>query len=241
MGKDIHGEFVSLYGVLTDTAIEELQRLQREFPAETRRALAGLGFVLRNRVQAAMRAGGPKGQRWQRLSVAQQTQRIEKVKRGKELKLRRLKKRERYDKRQSIPNAFTRLGSYRRTERSMGKMIRGIRYRMSADKSGVLVGGLNYTMERALKAVQTGTGFRGEFGRSETITPKMRQLFFLAGIPLRKSGTIRHPERPLIRPVFERYSRAIFRFIELRVRNFVERRGENRDRTARQAGFYDWV
>ena len=122
-----------------------------------------------------------------------------------------------------------------------GKMIGGIRYRMAKDGMGVLIGGLNYTMERALKAVQTGTGFRGEFGRSETITPKMRRLFFMAGIPLRKSGTIRHPKRPLIRPVFEHYSRAIFWFIELRVERFVRGEYEDRDVTARKAGFYDWV
>lgn len=242
MDGRLHGEFVSLYGMLTDTAIEELQRLQRDFPSETRRALAGLGFTLRDRVRVAMRAGGPKGQRWRRLSIAQQTRRIEMVKRGKKRALRRLRRTESRDRGQSIPNAFTRLGRYGRTDRAMnGKMIGGIRYRMAKGGMGVLIGGLNHSMERTLKAVQSGTGYQGAFGRAESITPKMRRLFFMAGIPLRKSGVIRHPERPLIRPVFEHYSRAIVRFVVLRVENFVRGERENRDVTARRAGFFDGV
>lgn len=50
-----------LTAYMSDDAVRELKALERRFPAEFSRALSGVGFFMRRKIQQAIRSGGPKG------------------------------------------------------------------------------------------------------------------------------------------------------------------------------------
>lgn len=237
---------ISLKGHLDKDQTARLENLAKNFPAELRRALAGVGFHMKRKVQSAMRAGGPKGHKWKKLSTIQIYKRLDAVKSGKDISLKRRSKKRlaaAKDKGQHTPEAMTRWrGGPKRGETSMGRMLGGIRYKEEQSKLGVIIGGFGPGSERYLRAVQTGGVLTGgenpTFVGSMPITPKMRRLFFAAGIPLKKGRTsLSFPARPLIRPVFELHINHIYRYMQLAVKNYVEDLGMKRDTIAAQAGF----
>lgn len=96
-------------------------------------------------------------------------------------------------------------GSGARGKTAMGgRLINAIRYRRTKDLS-VEIGAVAKSPAMYLAAVQGGQ--RGEVGSfvyrgTQKITPKMRRMFWAAGIPLSDKQVIRQPKRPLVYPVF---------------------------------------
>lgn len=240
-------ELVSLKYFLDDEGAKVLDHLARDFPVELRRALKGVGFQLRRKIQANIRAGGPPGKKWQRTSRIHRYQRLELLKGGKSVSLKKIgRKREAFyaGKGQYAPDAMTRWkGGPKRSEFPMQKMVGGIRYRMESGGNGVLIGGLNPSMDRYLRSVQVGGIMEGQSKYpsktgTQTITPAMRRLFFAAGIPLKKGRrSLSMPPRPLIRPVFEAHAQHVVNYLQLAVKNYAEGGTLTRDSMAQQAGF----
>lgn len=254
-------DIANLKFYLDGDAQKELERLANDFPRELGRALQGVGFHMKRKIQTAIRSGGPQGRKWQKLSKIQKYQRLEYIRKagadsawargllssfGK-LRLKALRKGR--GEGQYLPDVmnrwrtFTSRGGPPRGETSMGRMVGGIRYKMEESGMGVIIGGLNPSMDRFLRAVQAGGVLAGG-GKalssvgSLNITPKMRRLFYAAGIPLKKGRrTLSFPARPLIRPVFEQHANHIYRYILIAVKNYVEGGKLNRDAMAAQAGF----
>lgn len=235
---------LQLFAYMSEEAILELRALERRFPREFGRALSGVGFFMRRKVQGAIRSGGPKGHKWQRLSRAQQSQRIEMAMGRRDTRLfdmrrkRPVKMAEGSSPLDMLGAAFKK--SSFRTEYPMNRMVGGIRYKKVQGGKGVIIGGVTPSMEKYLIAVQDGAVTdRGSGAGGQTVTPKMRRLFFAAGIPLTTRRT-RRPKRPLMEPLVEQYGDAMIAFMRERVRVLLLGIKESRDETAKRVGMWGY-
>lgn len=229
---------------MSPEANRELQALQRRFPREFSRALSGLGFFMRRKVQQAIRSGGPKGHKWERLSRAQQSQRLEIAAGRRTTRLfdirrkRPAKMAEGSSPLDLMGAAFKKTKS--RTDYPMNRMVGGIRYKLVQGGKGVIIGGVTPSMEKFLLAVQDGEVLDGgAHGGGQQVTPRMRRLFFAAGIPLTAART-RRPRRPLIEPIAEQYGSAMLEFMRERVRVLLVGPYETRDETAKRVGMWGY-
>lgn len=105
-----------------------------------------------------------------------------------------------------------------------GKLIGSIRYRVRKDV--LQIGAINPSSARSLQAVQTGARgssvHRPELTGDQPVTPKMRRLFWMAGIPLKKETTrLRQPERPLIYPAFRKLEPKFLPYIEEHIKKYL--------------------
>lgn len=233
-----------LTAYMSDDAVRELRALERRFPAEFSRALSGVGFFMRRKIQQAIRSGGPKGHKWQRLSRAQQSQRIEMAmgRRGTRLfdirRKRAAKMAEGSSPLDMLGARFRKTGS--RTDYPMNRMVGGIRYKKVQGGKGVIIGGVTPSMEKYLIAVQDGAVTdRGSGAGGQAVTRKMQRLFFAAGIPLTARRT-RRPKRPLMEPIMEQYGDAMMAFMRERVRVLLVGPNESRDETAKRVGMWGY-
>ena len=248
---------IQFSAVMDDAVIQEFRHLQRVFPKEMQRVLSGLGWVMRGKIQGAIRGNGPRGHKWQTLSRMQRYRRLDMLGRllpdDRQMYLKGMSKKL-YEKQ----HRFTETGkgqSYRmaeamsywkrppgglRPERSMQRMIGLIRYKVNEGGDCVSIGVLWPGLKEYLSAVQDGKSVRKGVGNGQIITPKMRRLFWLARIPLSKKRVLDRPKRPLIRPIFDQYKGAIHKYIRLRVETLVLGPYEPRAETYRKAGFHDF-
>lgn len=232
-----------LTAYMSEDAILELRALERRFPREFGRALSGVGFFMRRKVQGAIRSGGPKGHKWPRLSRAQQSQRIEMAMGRRETRLFDVL-RKRPEKMAEGSSPLDMLGaafkkSSFRTDYPMNRMVGGIRYKKVQGGKGVIIGGVTPSMEKYLIAVQDGAVTDMGSAGGQTVTPKMRRLFFAAGIPLTTRRT-RRPKRPLMEPLVEQYGNAMLAFMRERVRVLLLGINESRDETAKRVGMWGY-
>lgn len=200
-----------------EDAADELREIIRLFPGEVARSLRATGFYLRQKMFHAIQKQGPEGQHWRSLTRVQKYRKID-----------RLLKR--------------RLGRGRKTI-PMGTLAGGLRTKALAAGEAVIVGALSPTMKAHLEAVQDGdtVDSAGQSGR-QRITPKMRRLFFAAGVPLGKSrkNFIRRHRRPLVQPVFDRFSPAFKRFFLARLDVLLNWDvPESADDTAKRTGVFE--
>lgn len=242
---------------MDDAAIKELRHLQSVFPKEMKRVMAALGWVMRGKMQAAIRGGGPKGHKWADLSRMQRYKRLDMLNRllpdDRQMYLKGMSKKL-YEK-QHKTTEFGKAQSYRmaeamnywrrppgglRPERSMQHLNGAMRYKLSNDGKEVSIGILWPSLAHYFSAVQDGKAVRSDLGGGAVITPKMRRLFWLARIPLSKKRVLDRPKRPLIRPIFDQYKGAIHKFIQLRVQALVVGPYEPRSVTYQKAGFHDF-
>ena len=235
---------LELTAYMSEDAILELRALERRFPREFGRALSGVGFFMRRKIQGAIRSGGPKGHKWKRLSRAQQSQRIEIAKGGRKTRMFDIR-RKRPAKMAEGSSPLDMLGApfkktTFRTDYPMARMVGGIRYKKVQGGKGVIIGGITPSMERYLKAVQDGAVTdKGSGMGGQVVTRKMRRLFFMAGIPLTTLRTVR-PKRPLIEPIFEQYGDAMLAFMHERVWILLHGIRESRDETAKRVGMWGY-
>lgn len=136
---------------------------------------------------------------------------------------------------QSIVDGISRWkGSPRRGPKAMSRLIGSIRYKITQDSMGVVIGALKRSAERYLIAVQEGAFLDDSgavVGRGRLyITPRMRRHFWAAKMPISKNTRyIVNPERPLIRPLFERNKEQIVAYIKTAIEGYLQGFGNMRD------------
>lgn len=196
--------------LVIDEATPELNRLMKRFPKTFRSAILSLSWHLRGEMKTAMRSGKVPGTRWQELSDMHRMRRLDWARSGaygrnyEKLKLKKRLLGVNVYGRENMMNRW-KGGSGARGETAMGgRLINAIRYRRTKDLS-VEIGAVAKSPAMYLAAVQGGQ--RGEVGSfvyrgTQKITPKMRRMFWAAGIPLSDKQVIRQPKRPLVYPVF---------------------------------------
>lgn len=251
MGRRSSGLNITAY--MDDNVIRELQYLAERFPNEMRRAMGGVGYFMMSQMRASIREGGPAGTgiRWQKLSLVHVFHRLEygsgrsKAENSRELnRLKNLTREQRANRNRAhpIPHAFSRWRSEQGTrDRNfpMQRMLGGIRYRVSRDGTQVTIGGLKPSMRKYLRAVQDGAVLPGSRGGGQRITPNMRLLFWLSGVPLSdRKRVLERPKRPLVDPLFRKYGQAMIDYIRARVDVTLIGPYERRDVTARRVGMY---
>ena len=209
MAGQHRGAWVSAY--MDEDALKELRTMERRFPKEFSRALNAVGFYMRKRLRDAIKAGGPDGKKWEPLSYIHATDWLEVSRRHRGL-----------------------VGPLPKKRFAMQKLMPAMRYKKVHTRQGVIIGATRATSEAYLTAVQEGAELMHSSG-SQPITPKMRRMFFMAGIKLR-GDRIRRPKRPLIEPVAEQYSDTMTRFLIERAKVLVFGPYERRDATAKRVG-----
>ena len=224
-------DLVSLNFFLDDDAQKYLDSLARSFPKEMQRTVQGVGFQMRRVLQKYMRKESVPGKKWKQLSRLQTQIRAMQGRTSYSLKQALLKDKDFRFKGKTTPG------------KALKKLVPPMRYVMEKSGYGVLIGGVHPGVDKYVRAVQLGGILRGNSnmptsGGPQTITPKMRRLFYAAGIFFKKGKTtINQPQRTLIRPVFEAHQNHIYRYVMLSVKNYVEKTGLRRDTIAAQAGF----
>lgn len=245
---------LDIMAYMDDEAIRELKYLAERFPNEMRRAMGGVGYFMMSQMRQSIRAGGPAGTgiRWQKLSLVHVFHRLEygsgrsKAQYPHELnRLKDLTAEQKADRNRAhpIPHAFSRWKNkegIRDKDFPMQRMLGGIRYRVSRDGTQVTIGGLNPSMRKYLRAVQDGAVLPGSRGYAgQRITPNMRLLFWLSGVPLSdRKRMLERPKRPLVDPLFRKYGQAMIDYIRARVDVMLIGPYETRDATARRVGLY---
>lgn len=258
--RQSHG--FSVMAHMDEAAMKELQSLQRRWPKEYKRALAAIGYYMRQKMQLAMGNGG-KGLGWEPLSYTQRSQRLEagagrsakdandlafkslgKTKESRQKSLAKLRENAQGSTLEFFRQRWKKWGSkknshFPRNANPMARLRGGIRYKLVHGGKGVIIGGITPNMEKYLVAVQDGTVVGSEEGGLgyQRVTQAMRILFWKSGLPISKKTTmLRRPKRPLIEPIFEKRKQAMFDFIQERVRILLLGPYEERDVTALRVG-----
>lgn len=209
MAREHKGAWVSAY--MGDDVLKELRTIERRFPKEFSRSLNAVGFFMRKKLREAIKSGGPDGYKWEPLSYIQATEWLEISRRHRGF-----------------------MGPLPKKRFAMQKLMPAMRYKKVHTRQGVIIGATRATSEAYLTAVQEGAELMHSSG-SQPVTPKMRRMFWMAGITL-KGTRISRPKRPLIDPVAEQYSEAMTQFIIERAKVLVFGPYEKRDVTAKRVG-----
>lgn len=195
--------------VMDDEALRELKAIERRFPREFSRALNAIGFFVSRKLRESIRKRGPDGHKWQPLS-----------------KIHRSRKLDEWQGRLNERN--------KNTDYPMQNLLRAMRYKKVQGGKGVIMGATRRSTEAYVNAVQDGSLLLKQ-EMTQPVTPKVRRMFFLAGMPL-KGRVIRRVRRPLIKPVAEKYDDAMLAFMRERVRVLLLGPYEKRDVTAARVG-----
>lgn len=115
-----------------------------------------------------------------------------------------------------------RKGKFVRVRRSsrkpLGRLKQAVRYKMYKDSHRVIIGWISKSAEEL--------GTIHETGKTVAITPKMRRLFFAAGIGLSKGkNTISIPRRPTIEPEYQENAPKIPGYIERKLWSYINEGG----------------
>jgi len=221
---------------LEKDASTALLAIAEGYPRLFARALRHLGFTLRGALKSAMRAGGPKGHAWEERSRMHIYRRLDWLKstgtswrgtsRGK-MSLRRGGGASRSYRGQEKMMSRWRSGGGGADMRSrlpMSRLVNAIRYTMP-DQTRVDIGAVDRTPAMYIAAVQGAQrGRLGVFEHSgrQFITPRMRRMFWAAGIPLKKGKSmLNQPARPLLYPVYRQMEPEILPRIEARIKQYL--------------------
>jgi len=189
--------FDKAFGVridVLDGGGEYLRHLAKEFPREFNRALKSIGYQLRVKMLTALRQGGSRSAKWQKISGVKEQQDAA-VKGGE--RLRRTRARSFY-------------GQLGRAGGQAGKSP--IAYVVNKADSTVKVGWMSFQSRKLAAKIQEGFDI--------PVTTRMRKHFFASGLGLDKS-TINVPGRPLVQPVWDDDGKELLRKFELRIHAYV--------------------
>lgn len=189
--------FDKTFGVrldILDGGGEYLRHLAKEFPDEFNRALKSIGYQLRGKMVAALRQGGSRSARWQKIAGVKEEQDAA-VKGGERLRRTRAR------------SFYGQLGS---AGGQAGKSP--IAYVVSKADSTVKVGWMSFQSRKLAVKIQAGFDI--------PVTTKMRRHFFASGLGLDKS-TINVPGRPLVQPVWDDEGKELLRKFELRIHAYI--------------------
>lgn len=189
--------FDKAFGVrldVLDGGGEYLRHLAREFPAEFNRALKSIGYQTRIKLLTALRQGGSRSAKWDKVSGVKE-QADPAVKGGE--RLRRTRARSFY-------------GQLGRAGGMVGKSP--IAYVVSKADKTVKIGWMSFQSRKLAAQLQEGFDI--------PVTTKMRKHFFASGLGLDKTS-INVPGRPLVQPVWDDDGKDLLRKFELRIHAYV--------------------
>lgn len=196
---------MSYYVKINDEATPFLKRVANQLPNEFDRALKSTGWWLRGEIREGIAQGAPGGQPYKPFSglptkLARETSHYRRaVKAGRDTsRIRRFQKIKRGDR------------------RPLGRLGPAVRYRYYQDSRRVVIGWISPSAEKL--------GTLHEKGGQVAITPKMRRMFFAAGIGLSAGKThIYIPRRPTIGPEYIENAPKIPGYIENKIWNYLEK------------------
>jgi hypothetical protein len=106
----------------------------------------------------------------------------------------------------------------RANKKPLGRLKQAVRYKMYKDSHRVIIGWISKSAEEL--------GTIHETGKMVAITPKMRRLFFAAGIGLSNGKSqIAIPRRPTIGPEYEENAPKIPGYIERKLWSYINEGG----------------
>jgi len=203
-----------------ELAIENIEALMRAFPQYADRAIAsGLkseGYRLKSLIQAAIRAGGPDGERWEKLNP--HTGILSKAKRGTVKNWKMVWRGKKGSKR--------RVRQYKEVMTSakskpMLRLAQAVRYDYDKDVQVVSIG---FVRGRGVSSKLLRLAKLHAEGYETRITPRMRKMMFALGFPVKKSTTrLATPARPVIEPVFREEKDNIMRNVEAKFMAAINR------------------
>lgn len=190
---------------INDEATPFLNRVANNLPEQFDRALKSTGWWLRGEIRAGIAQGAPGGQPYKPFSglptkLTRETSHYRKaIKTGRDTsRIRRYQKITRKDR------------------RPLGRLGPAVRYRYYQDSRRVVIGWISPSAEKL--------GTLHEKGGQVAITPKMRRMFFAAGIGLSAGKThIYIPKRPTIEPEYMEKAPKIPKYIEDKIWNYLEK------------------
>ena len=215
-----------------------LEELAREFPREFQRSLYRIGYWLRGEVQGAMRSGGRDvWQMWPERSLVSRFAPFSRM-RGEHWKSGRQqgKAQERMRESNSLKSALTRNSPLLRRGGKgkdkifgfgSGRLTGAVRYKVDRATGTLRIGFLNGSSASyavGLQGAKRGKLHAFEHTGTQTVTEKMRRMFWAAGVPISKdTKTLKQKERPLIEPVFEQNREGIHKRMGLYVKAYVKK------------------
>lgn len=194
-----------------EIAIENMAALLKALPKEAERAkvsaLKSEGWRLRELVKAAIRAGGPNGDKWEKLNP--HTGVLSRAKKGSVKNYKMVWKGQKGSKKR-----VRQYKGFMLSTRSapLSKLSGAVRYQYDDDLDMVSIGFIRNAgvSDGMLKLA----GMHAK-GFTTKITPKMRKMLFALGFPVKKSTTtLESPARPVIEPVFRQEQDDILANIE---------------------------
>jgi len=205
----------------------------RTFPKEFGRALRSLGYWLKAEHGRAMRSGGRTvGRHWGERSKVSQYRPFDRLRRSQ------FKSKWKSDATHEAGSLSAALGSSSPLTRRGSRIGRvegfgsgrlhgkgGVAYRYEPNKMQLQVGFLDSSAAyaRMLQGGLLGAKLRWPFMRRQPVTPKMRRMFWAAGVPISKSTTVLDAApKPLVRPLFERKRGEMLTRMELRIHAYIK-------------------
>lgn len=193
------GTFLSL----TDQCGPAMAYFAKNFPAQLGRALGKVGSVVRLQARQAMEQGGLDGQWPQTVGWKPRGRRLRRGTFGV------FQSKSKYGTGGlgQLEERFGLAGASR-SKRPYGKLYSSARYILKKDALRVTVGWVNDSAAAYGKAVQAGLrgpAYSWPFQGEQPVTRSMRRALAAMGIVLKKgTAYLRSPERPLMRPLFDR-------------------------------------
>lgn len=120
---------------------------------------------------------------------------------------------------------------YRYGKFSRSKLYGRIRSALRYEQKGLTVrmGAITPSAAKFLKAVQggrRGSKYKFEYAQNQRITPKMRRMFFVMGIPLSGKQNMIQVKRPLIYPLYRKTYPHLQEMIVKRMQHELDRKNE---------------
>ncbi|MFH2013831.1 MAG: hypothetical protein ABIJ17_02565 [Patescibacteria group bacterium] len=206
------------------------------YPHAINSGLKGVGWFFRDKVMSGIKSKSPGGSKYKEHSTIRRYRLIESVKKlgkdnskvriGGTTKTRGGKVRFSGDK-YTLKSGKTRSYGRKRLKPNppmMGRMKNATRYtvyfnRNNPGDSSVKIGWMDRKMKKSNLSLNQ-LGMLHEKGGIIGVTTKMRRLFFIAGVAL-KRNTITIPPRPTITPIFRKYKNQAVKIFEQKVTNKI--------------------
>jgi len=202
---------------IIDNATPWLRSMADAYPDWERKALKSVGWKMQQEIKKGIKSGAPGGQRY--------------VSGMSNLRRRKLDK------------AAVTHGSWRvngnnpfentqrkpfRNYRPLGRLVNAVGYQYKSPSAGVAVGWLSRSAAK--------TGLWMEKGVTQFVTPKMRRLFYAAGVGV--SGNTMHvPARPTMGPMFKILQPKVMSWIESKFLEYAANGAPARRRRSRYRVF----